>query len=302
MKDLITIGLPVYKRTDFIRKALDSAVNQTKPCRILLIDNNSPHHEFKDIVESYKPVEIKYVRTKETAPQDENFNNCFRYAETPWVTVLHDDDMLHCQYVENCLNIIERYGDQVGGISFPSHVGEEEWEGISQERELAKDIRIMNPEYFYFRNIAFPGVLVKKDVALEIGGFNSDLHPIADFDFWYRYSNKMKMFYAEQEMSFYRISPSQSTNHLIDGMINKVYQYRMREIEAGRHNNFMTKLSLEYSRMINIRYFLDTYDSVELPPIVNEDKLNRARRILKYNIPKKFVRRHTERLKFSTPD
>jgi glycosyltransferase involved in cell wall biosynthesis len=301
MKDQITIGLPVYKRTDYIRAALDSAVNQTEPCSILLIDNNSPHHEFKKIVESYSSVDIKYVRTEETAPQDENFNNCFRYADTPWVTVLHDDDMLHCQYVETCMKIIEKYGDRVGGISFPSHVGEEEWEGISQRREITDDFRIMNPAYFYFRNIAFPGVLVKKDVALEIGGFNSDLHPIADFDFWYRYSNRETMFYSEQEMSYYRISPSQSTNHLIDGMINQVYKYRRKEIEAGKHNNFLTRLSLEYARLVNIKYFLDTYDSVELPPIVNEDKLNRARKILKYEFSKKIVRRHMERLKFSSP-
>jgi glycosyltransferase involved in cell wall biosynthesis len=301
MKDQITIGLPVYKRTDYIRKALDSAVSQTRPCSILLIDNNSPHHDFKTIADSYKDVSIKYVRTDETAPQDENFNNCFRHADTPWVTVLHDDDMLHCQYVENCMKIIERFGGQVGGIAYPSHVGAEEWDGISEPVEMAGDIRIMNPAFFYFTNLPFPGVLVKKDVALELGGFNSDLHPIADFDFWYRYTSRMKMFYANQPMSYYRISPTQSTNHLIDAMINNVYQYRLKEIEKGRHNNFLTRLSLEYSRIRNIEYFLNTYDSVELPEIVNEERLNRARRIMKYRIPSKIVRMHMDRLMFSTP-
>jgi len=302
MENQITIGLPVYKRTDYIRKALDSAVNQTQPCNILLVDNNSPHHDFKTIVESYKSTRIKYVRTDETSPQDENFNNCFRHADTPWVTVLHDDDKLHCQYVENCMKIIERYGDQVGGIAYPSHVGEEEWEGISETVPMTKDIRIMNPEFFYFVNIPFPGVLVKKDLALEIGGFNSDLHPIADFDFWYRYAKKMKMFYAKQEMSYYRISPTQSTNHLIDGMINNVYKYRSNEIRAGKHNNFLTRLSLEYSRIRNIQYFLDTYDSVELPPIFNEKELKRAKKIIKYRIPRKIVRTHMERLMYSAPE
>ena len=100
MQDLFTIALPVYKRTDYIRKALDSAVNQTVKCRILLIDNNSPHDDFKTIVESYNNPLIKYIKTSETVPQDENFNNCIRYCETPWLTILHDDDILHCQYVE----------------------------------------------------------------------------------------------------------------------------------------------------------------------------------------------------------
>jgi glycosyltransferase involved in cell wall biosynthesis len=99
MNDLYTIALPVYKRTDYIRTALDSAVNQTVKCRILLIDNNSPHDEFRQIVESYHNPLMKYIKTDETVHQDENFNNCFRYCETPWLTILHDDDTLHCQYV-----------------------------------------------------------------------------------------------------------------------------------------------------------------------------------------------------------
>lgn len=301
MENLITIGLPVYKRTEYIRKALDSAVNQTVPCNILLIDNNSPHHDFKTICESYKGVNIKYVRTDETAPQDENFNNCFRHAETPWVTVLHDDDELHCQYVENSLSIIERWGDKVGGIAYPSHVSEEEWDGISVPVKMTDDIRIMNPAYFYFTNIPFPGVLVKKDIALELGGFNSDLHPIADFDFWYRYSQRMTMFWAKQDMSYYRISPTQSTNHLIDGMINNVYKYRLREIENGKHNNFLCKLGLEYSRINNIQYFLDTYDDIKIPELVNEDKLNRARKILSNKFANKVVRMYMDRIIFTAP-
>src|SRR6056297_2582685 len=115
MKDVITIALPVYNRTDYVKTALDSAVNQTVECSILLIDNNSPHDDFKKIVDSYKNANIKYVKTEETVPQDENFNNCFRYAETPWVTVLHDDDALHCQYVEFSEKIFKKYGDKAGG-------------------------------------------------------------------------------------------------------------------------------------------------------------------------------------------
>ncbi len=302
MRDLITIALPVYKRTDFIRKALDSAVYQTKACSILLIDNNSPHDDFKTIIDSYKNADIKYIKTDKTVPQDENFNNCFRYAETPWVTVLHDDDMLHCQYVENSLKILEKYGETVGGIAYPSFVSEKEWEEGSKKREITRDIRIMNPEFFYFDNLPFPGVLVKKDVALEIGGFNSDLHPIADFDFWYRYTTRMKkMIYVNQVMSFYRISPSQSTNHLIDAMINNVYNYRLNIIETGRYNNFLSKLCLEHTRINNIQYFKNTYESIEIPKVVNEKRLKKASKILKFRLPKKIVGLYRKRISFSVP-
>ena len=299
MKDLVTIALPVYKRTDFVKSALDSAVNQTMECSILLIDNNSPHDDFKKIVDSYNNPNIRYVKTEETVPQDENFNNCFRFANTPWVTILHDDDMLHCQYVEFSKNILEKYGNKAGGIGYTSHVAENEWEKIGTRKELTNDIRGLNPAFFYFHHFAFPGVLLKKDVALSIGGFKNGLFPIADFDFWYRYSTRAPMIHVNQEMSFYRISPSQSTNQVIDAMINNIYKYRLDLVEKGKHNNFLCKLGLEHSRLRNIEYFLETYTSAELPELFNEEKLKRAKKILNYRIPNKLVRMYMDKIAFS---
>lgn len=300
MKDLFTIGLPVYKRTDYIKSALDSAVQQTIPCRILLIDNNSPHNDFKKIVDSYKNPLMKYVKTDETVPQDENFNNVFRYADTPWVTVLHDDDMLHIQFVEMLKKVMNKYGEDFGGMVVRSHVGEEEWQGIYEKTDLTDDIRLVKEAYFFFTQLTpFPGVVVNKDLALRIGGFKSELHPIADFDFWYRYSTSANMYMVNREMTYYRISPTQSTNHLIDAMVNNVYEYRMNLIRKSKYNNFLTKLSLEQSRITNIDFFKKTYPKVELPEkLANEKSLNRARKLLKFKPLHKLARRYRLRISY----
>lgn len=301
MKEKLTIALPVYNRTDFVKSALDSAVKQTVPCSILLIDNNSPHDDFKKIVDSYEGFDIKYIKTEETVPQDENFNNCFRYAETPWVTVLHDDDMLHCQFVEYCQNIIEKYGDKAGGVMVPSFVAEEEWDGIYTKKTMTDDIRFVNEPYFYFNTVPFPGVLVNKDIALKIGGFNNELFPVADFDFWYRYSREMPMIYIDEPMAFYRISASQSTNNMVTDMINNIYEYRMRLIKAGKNNNCFTRLALEESRIENIGYFQKTYDNLELPDaFVNQKAMDRAKRWLALPLMKKLVRRYKRKIAFSS--
>jgi glycosyltransferase involved in cell wall biosynthesis len=300
MEDILTIALPVYKRTDFIKSALNSAVNQTVKCRILLIDNNSPHEEFKKIIDSYNNPLIKYVKTDVTVPQDENFNNCFRYADTPWVTILHDDDMLHCQFMELAKKIFGRYKDKVGGFVVRSHVAEKEWEGINQKFELTDDIRLVKEPYFYFAQLTpFPGVLLNKDIALKIGGFKSELHPIADFDFWYRYSTTVNMLYVNQELTYYRISPVQSTNRLIEAMINNVYQYRLNLINKGKHNKFLCRLALEQSRITNITFFKETYPNVEIPSdFINKNKLERAKKILKNKLFSRLVSRYRNSISF----
>lgn len=266
MKDEYTIAFPVYNRTDYFRTALDSAVNQTEKCRILVIDNHSPHDDFKHIVESYKNPLIRYVKTDETVQQDENFNNCIRYCETPWMTILHDDDTLHCQYVELARKIISGNAD-LGGFAVDCQVGAEEWQGIHDKVEFTEDIKQVAEPYFYFANLsAFPGVTFRKDIALSLGGFNVDLHPIGDNDFWYRLSKASKVLLVNQKFAYYRVSPTQSTNRLMEAMINNVYKYRLDLIRKGKHNNLLTRMALEESRLNNIKYFYKMYNEVQMPP------------------------------------
>jgi glycosyltransferase involved in cell wall biosynthesis len=266
MQDIFTIAFPVYNRTDYFKTALDSAVNQTVRCRILVIDNNSPHDDFKKIIDEYNNPLIKYIKTDETVHQDENFNNCIRYCETPWLTILHDDDTLHCQYVELTEKLINENGD-LGGFAVGCNVGPEEWQGIHDKIEFTKDIRQVKEPYFYFSNLsAFPGVAFKKEIADKLGGFNVDLHPIGDNDFWFRLAMESKVMLVNQELAYYRVSPSQSTNKLMDAMINEVYKYRLDLIKKGKYNTLLTRLALEESRLNNIKYFYRNYNDVQMPP------------------------------------
>ncbi len=300
MKDILTIALPVYKRTDYIRSALDSAVKQTIPCRILLIDNNSPHDDFKKIIDTYNNPLMKYVKTKETVPQDENFNNCFRYADTPFVTVLHDDDMLHIQFAEMTKKIFDTYGDRAGGLVVKSQVGEEEWQGIFEKTELTDDIKLVKKQFFYFSQLTpFPGVVVNKDLALEIGGFRSGLHPIADLDFWYRYCTSAKVLMVNQKLAYYRISPTQSTNHLIDDMINNAYEFKIKIIEEDKSDHILTRLALEQMRLININFFKRTYPNIQITEkIINEKGLRKAERLLRFKVISKLVQIYRMKVSF----
>lgn len=263
---LFTITFPVYNRTDYFRTALDSAVNQTVKCSILIIDNNSPHDDFKKIVDSYNNPLIKYIKTEETVHQDENFNNCIKFCDTPWLTILHDDDTLHCQYVELAQKLISEKPD-LGGFAVDCNVGAEEWQGIHEKVEFTEDIKQVAEPYFYFSNLsAFPGVSFRKDVALQLGGFNVDLHPIGDNDFWYRLSQATKVLLVNQQFAYYRVSPTQSTNRLMEAMINDVYKYRLNLLKNGSHCNILTRFALEEARLNNIKYFFRMYNEVQLPP------------------------------------
>lgn len=299
MEDLLTIALPVYKRTDFIRRALDSAVNQTVKCRILLIDNCSPHDEFREITESYNNPLISYVRNEYTVPLEENFNKCFELCQTPWVTILHDDDMLHIQYVEVAQKILQSKPN-IGGFAVKARVGEKEWDGLFKKVQLSDDFKILKEPFFYFNHLTpFVGVMVNRDMALKIGGFIRDYYPIADFDFWCRYSLTSKMVIVNQELSYYRISPQQISNGVIGDLVSKLYNYRLNLIQTGKHRNIFTYLALEDSLRNNIRYYKKVYNNdPALEGLLNSRRARIAGVMLKYKIVKKLINIYRHKISF----
>ena len=302
MEDLLTISFPVYNRTEYFRTALESAINQSVKCRILVVDNNSPHDEFKAIIDSYHNPLIDYIKTVETVPQDENFNNCIRYTKTPWMTILHDDDYLHYQFVEMAQKILTEWGDRIGGFSVKNYVSSEEWADVNKKVEFTEDISIIKPTFFYFRQLTpFPGVVFKQDLGLSLNGFDVPLHPIADLDFWRRLCENSNILYVNQNLAYYRISPNQSTNRLIDDMINNVYRYRLDLIRKRKvKNNLLTRFGVEYVRITGIDFFLNQYPhiniTVEYP---NYKWMKFTRFLLKLPFFEGIINRYIKRLSYN---
>ncbi|MEZ5072431.1 MAG: hypothetical protein R2751_16070 [Bacteroidales bacterium] len=114
MFDQLTIALPVYKRTDFIRQALDSAVNQiTVACKILLIDNSPT------TISDHRGVTTTRTsptsKPRETVPQDA-FQQLFPVCRHQMGDRPARRRHAAPQYVEFCQKIFATHGEQAGGI------------------------------------------------------------------------------------------------------------------------------------------------------------------------------------------
>jgi glycosyltransferase involved in cell wall biosynthesis len=301
MKELLSITMPVYKRTDYFRKALESAINQTVKCRILVIDNNSPHDEFKKIIDGYNNPLIEYIKTTETVQQEENFNNCIHHCKTPWMTILHDDDFLHIQFVELAEKILKKYKNKIGGYAVKSHVNSKEWDGVSQKVQLTNDYSIVKPTYFYFRQLSpFPGVVFNRDLGLKLNGFNASLFPIADLDFWKRLTENSIILHVNQVLTYYRISPDQSTFTVVDKMINNVYDYRLNLIKERKvHSGLLTRLTVEYVRQTGILFFKSQYPKLEITDnLPNINWLKTVRILMKSEFFTRLINWHLRRMSF----
>lgn len=106
--NLITIAIPVFERTEFFLDALESATSQSIKCKIIVVDNNSSHDFFEKICKKYN---IEYYKNEENIGMFPNWNRCISLANTEFVIILGDDDILNSNYIEQFLNAFDKHNN-----------------------------------------------------------------------------------------------------------------------------------------------------------------------------------------------
>ena len=105
---LITIAIPVYERKEFFIEALESALNQTVKCKVLVVDNASSHNYFESVC---KDKGILFYKNERNVGVFPNWNKCIQYADSEYVLILGDDDILDKDYVFNFLQAKKFHDD-----------------------------------------------------------------------------------------------------------------------------------------------------------------------------------------------
>ena len=219
--DLITICIPVWERYEYFVTAINSAINQTVRCPIIVTDNASSHDKFKKFVLDKGDPTISYNRNPANIGVN-NWNKCFELCKTSWCSILHDDDYLDPRFIEFSLNKIAlnpgiaalAVGCRVGTSINPS-----EFTCIPDE----KGTIFTSASILYTSLTPAPGVVFRCKTARALKGFH-EIDYCADLDFWYRLAKSGIVLKYESVLSFYRIS--ENSGNLSQLTVNSSYDYR----------------------------------------------------------------------------
>lgn len=93
MAPLISIGIPTYNRSDLLRQAIQSVLQQScQDFEIVVSDDCSPD-DTADVVASFQDSRIRYHRTAANLRPPRNWNECVRLAQGEFFALLPDDDV-----------------------------------------------------------------------------------------------------------------------------------------------------------------------------------------------------------------
>lgn len=191
---MISILLAVYNGEKYIKKSIDSIINQTFKDWKLLIGFNGTTDSSKEIVESYNDNRIFVYDYLDEKGKVKTLNKLLEKVNTPWCAIQDDDDVWHKEKLEKQLALQDKY-DVIG--SFICYIdSEDNFKDVLTLSQESLDIKINS---FSGKNqVANSSAIFKTDWARKVNGWKEEIDGIEDFDFWLRIMR-------HEESKFYNI-------------------------------------------------------------------------------------------------
>lgn len=119
---LITVGITSHERLSTLKQAVNSVINQTYyNLEIFICDDSSSDVRIQDFLESLALTDkrVKFFKRDKKHGVTENLNLMVRSASGEYFLWLCDDDWIDHDYIETCLEFVEKNNDYslVTGIS-----------------------------------------------------------------------------------------------------------------------------------------------------------------------------------------
>ncbi len=187
----ITALIPAYNVEKYIKRSIDSALNQTfKPFEILVIDDGSTDNT-RNIVESYGD-KVTYIYKKNGGSSSAR-NLGIELAKGEWIAFLDSDDQWEKIHLENFVKVIKQKPDLMWYGAPVRHIEEKTGKTLFEYDEKTNNDLL---DGLYFKNylsalppagfFSTPTMVIKKEVFKNVGLFNTDLKIGEDIELWFR--------------------------------------------------------------------------------------------------------------------
>ena len=219
----ISIAIPAHNGEQYLRQALESALNQHNPAdEIVLLDDASTDNT-AGLAKSYGKKIVYYFNDKATGFVDA-WNRAIKVATGDFITILHQDDLLHPTYlthIEEALKKFPRVKHFYTGYNYIN--GHGEITGSSPLPHLYEPVFYSGKEYahLYLQGVVTnrhihrcPGVTTSRALLLSECSYRKEAGHIADDDFFLRVGAFTDVVGIPSPLASYRHHADSTTSRL----------------------------------------------------------------------------------------
>ena len=275
MRPMVSIVVPIYNAEQYLRRCVDSILNQEYTDFELLLVNDGSTDASGDICEEYGDQDPRViVIQKENTGVSDSRNRALDRARGKYLQFLDSDDWITPDATRLFVRAAEEYGCDMVISDFYRVVGERlstkgdiEEEGVLTREEFAAHM-MENPADFYYGVLW--NKLYRRDIVEEHNlRMDTDINWCEDFMFNLEYIRYAKVFYALHAPIYYYVKrkgslASQGIN------ISKTVKMKLNVFEY--YNNFYKQVleeeDYEKNRLQVYRFFIDAAGDGTVPPSI----------------------------------
>jgi glycosyltransferase involved in cell wall biosynthesis len=149
----VTILIPTFNRSDYLQEAIESALEQSVSCYIIVCDHGSTD-DTPRVMEKYKG-RVEYVRREEDFGPHFCWLDGVLHAKTEFVKILFDDDWLDPAFIEKTLPLMK---ENVSCVITNANISYENAKGKRVEKSI-----------FYNKTGVFSNFIIRHIILLSGG-------------------------------------------------------------------------------------------------------------------------------------
>lgn len=185
---LVSVIIPTYKRSDTLKRAVNSVLNQTyKNIEIIVVDDNNPETAERErtrfVMTQYENIDtVKYIEHPYNKNGSAARNTGFRAAKGDYIAFLDDDDEFLPEKVEKQVQCLE-YRGEIWGACYTNYIRKdgnkiysrsaENREGFLLKEELMRNLWVA----------AGSNLMIRHSVVEHVGGFDESFRRNQDVEF-----------------------------------------------------------------------------------------------------------------------
>jgi hypothetical protein len=234
----VSIVLPTYNGSRYIRQSLDSCLQQTfANFEVLVVDDGSSD-DIRGIVDGYSDARIRYIRHPRNRGLAEALNTGFRNARGEYLTWTSDDNYYERDAIEEMVRFLETYGD-VDFVYADSFVIDDEG-NAAQHAPVFRTGPVQSLERDNFIGACF---LYRRAVYERTGDYDANLRLVEDYDYWLRVAGHFTMQRLARPLYHYRYhQQSLTSTHSRETVLKKVQMLRSTRT-GGRWRRLFRKIT-----------------------------------------------------------
>ncbi len=234
--------MPVHNGERFLREAIESVLKQSYTNFEFLIIENCSSDASVEIIKSYNDSRIRLIYEKNCG-QVQAYNRGFKEAKGEFVFILDHDDISHQERFSEQLEFIKKNNVDICGSYF--YLIDENNKEVGQITMPTTHTQIVD-ELLYKNSVIFnSSVCIKKSVFEELGYFDVNFYPSADYDFYLKGVDK----FAYGNVPKYLYSWRQHSKQISNSFVNSITEKTI-SISLKNKKYFPKKMKFTYTGLV----------------------------------------------------